>query len=102
LWFLFPSLNPRYVNCARDDKEQNLVAFLSHRQIFYQTCPVVRPGCELLVWYGDKYSQELSIKCGSRWKSELMASRGEGYSSSTPPHPRELPWSGSEAEYNPV
>ncbi|ELR60166.1 hypothetical protein M91_08535, partial [Bos mutus] len=67
----------RYVNCARDDKEQNLVAFLSHRQIFYQTCPVVRPGCELLVWYGDKYSQELSIKCGSRWKSELTASIAE-------------------------
>uniref|UniRef100_A0A452FA02 PR/SET domain 9 n=1 Tax=Capra hircus TaxID=9925 RepID=A0A452FA02_CAPHI len=52
----------RYVNGARDDKEQNLVAFLTHR-----------PGCELLVWYRDKYSQDLSIKCGSRWKSELMA-----------------------------
>uniref|UniRef100_A0A8D1VU66 Histone-lysine N-methyltransferase PRDM7 n=1 Tax=Sus scrofa TaxID=9823 RepID=A0A8D1VU66_PIG len=28
----------RYVNCARDDEEQNLVAFQYHRQIFYRTC----------------------------------------------------------------
>uniref|UniRef100_A0A096N2F8 PR/SET domain 7 n=1 Tax=Papio anubis TaxID=9555 RepID=A0A096N2F8_PAPAN len=26
----------RYVNCARDDEEQNLVAFQYHRQIFYR------------------------------------------------------------------
>ncbi|KAK2490660.1 hypothetical protein MC885_017169, partial [Smutsia gigantea] len=51
----------RYVNCARDDNEQNLVAFQYHRQIFYRTCQVIRPGCELLVWYGDEYGQELGI-----------------------------------------
>ncbi|XP_059759763.1 histone-lysine N-methyltransferase PRDM7 [Balaenoptera ricei] len=65
----------RYVNCARDDEEQNLVAFQYHRQIFYRTCRVVRPGCELLVWYGEEYSQELGIKWGSRWKGELAAGR---------------------------
>uniref|UniRef100_G1L3S5 PR/SET domain 7 n=1 Tax=Ailuropoda melanoleuca TaxID=9646 RepID=G1L3S5_AILME len=27
----------RYVNCARDEEEQNLVAFQYHRQIFYRT-----------------------------------------------------------------
>ena len=103
MWFLFPSLNPRYVNCARDDKEQNLVAFLSHRQIFYQTCPVFRPGCELLVWYGDEYGKELGIKMDNRGKSKLSARRGERHpSSSAPPHPGELPWSDSEAESNPV
>uniref|UniRef100_A0A8D0YGQ3 Histone-lysine N-methyltransferase PRDM9 n=1 Tax=Sus scrofa TaxID=9823 RepID=A0A8D0YGQ3_PIG len=63
----------RYVNCARDDEEQNLVAFQYHRQIFYRTCRVVRPGCELLVWYGDEYGQELGIKWGSKWKKELTA-----------------------------
>ncbi|KAJ1060801.1 hypothetical protein K5549_020271, partial [Capra hircus] len=46
-----------YVNCAQDDKEQNLVAF--------------QPGCELLVWYRDEYGQELNIKS----KSELTVSR---------------------------
>ncbi|XP_017726497.1 PREDICTED: probable histone-lysine N-methyltransferase PRDM7 [Rhinopithecus bieti] len=70
-----------YVNCAQDDEEQNLVAFQYHRQIFYGTCRVIRPGCELLVWYGDEYSQELGIKWGSKWKKELMAGRGCGGSS---------------------
>ncbi|XP_060040953.1 histone-lysine N-methyltransferase PRDM7 [Erinaceus europaeus] len=63
----------RYVNCARNDEEQNLVAFQYHRQIFYRTCRVIQPGCELLVWYGDEYGQELGIKWGSKWKKELTA-----------------------------
>ncbi|XP_045674436.1 histone-lysine N-methyltransferase PRDM7 [Phyllostomus hastatus] len=66
----------RYVNCARDDEEQNLVAFQYQRQIFYRTCRVVRPGCELLVWYGDEYGQELGIKWGSKWKREIASGRG--------------------------
>ncbi|XP_062941277.1 histone-lysine N-methyltransferase PRDM9-like [Cynocephalus volans] len=65
----------RYVNCARDDEEQNLVAFQYHGQIFYRTCQVIRPGCELLVWYGDEYGQELGIKQDSKWKKELTAGR---------------------------
>ncbi|XP_059536607.1 histone-lysine N-methyltransferase PRDM9-like, partial [Myotis daubentonii] len=65
----------RYVNCARDDQEQNLVAFQYHRQIFYRTCRVVRKGCELLVWYGEEYGQKLGIKRGSKWKTELVAGR---------------------------
>uniref|UniRef100_A0A4W2GPV0 SET domain-containing protein n=1 Tax=Bos indicus x Bos taurus TaxID=30522 RepID=A0A4W2GPV0_BOBOX len=47
----------RYVNCARDDEEQNLVALQYHGQIFYRTCRVVRPGCELLVWYGTSMAR---------------------------------------------
>ncbi|XP_074075049.1 histone-lysine N-methyltransferase PRDM9 [Macrotis lagotis] len=66
----------RYVNCARDEEEQNLVAFQYHRQIFYRTCRVIRPGCELLVWYGDEYGQELGIKWGSKWKRPLTALTG--------------------------
>ncbi|XP_053514914.1 histone-lysine N-methyltransferase PRDM9-like isoform X4 [Artibeus jamaicensis] len=65
----------RFVNCARNDEEQNLVAFQYHRQIFYRTCRVVRPGHELLVWCGDEYGQELGSKWGSKWKRELMARR---------------------------
>ncbi|XP_053523769.1 histone-lysine N-methyltransferase PRDM9-like isoform X1 [Artibeus jamaicensis] len=67
----------RFVNCARDDEEQNLVAFQYHRQIFYRTCRVIRPGCELLVWCGDEYGQELGSKWGGKWKRELMAGRAE-------------------------
>ncbi|XP_053524675.1 histone-lysine N-methyltransferase PRDM9-like [Artibeus jamaicensis] len=66
-----------FVNCARDDEEQNLVAFQYHRQIFYRTCRVIRPGHELLVWCGDEYGQELGSKWGSKWKRELMARRAE-------------------------
>ncbi|KAB0337937.1 hypothetical protein FD754_024905, partial [Muntiacus muntjak] len=65
----------RYVNRARDDEEQNLVAFQYHGQIFYRTCQVIRPGCELLVWYGDEYGQDLGIKRNSRGKSELATGR---------------------------
>lgn len=68
VFLLFACLNPRYVNCARHDKEQNLVAFQYRRQIFYRTCQVIRPGCELLVWYGDEYAQKLGIKWGRKWK----------------------------------
>lgn len=50
------------MNCARDDEDQNLVAFQFRRQIFYRTCRVIMPGCELLVWYGDEYGQGLGIK----------------------------------------
>ncbi|MXQ99832.1 hypothetical protein E5288_WYG012325 [Bos mutus] len=67
----------RYVNCARDDEEQNLVALQYHGQIFYRTCRVVRPGCELLVWYGDEYGEELGIKQDKRGKSKLSAQRAE-------------------------
>ncbi|XP_036925467.1 histone-lysine N-methyltransferase PRDM9-like, partial [Sturnira hondurensis] len=67
----------RYVNCARYHEEQNLVAFQYHRQIFFRTCQVIRPGYELLVWYGEEYGQELGSKWGSKWKRELKARRVE-------------------------
>ncbi|XP_066120603.1 histone-lysine N-methyltransferase PRDM9-like [Saccopteryx bilineata] len=65
----------RYVNYARNDEEQNLVAFQYRRQIFYRTCRVIRPDCELLVGYSDVCGQKLGIKCGSKWKRELAAAR---------------------------
>ncbi|ELK08463.1 Histone-lysine N-methyltransferase PRDM9 [Pteropus alecto] len=73
----------RYVNCARDDEEQNLLAFQYHRQIFYRTCRVIRPGCELLVWYGDEYGQKLGITWGSKKKRKLVS----GGESKTEIHP---------------
>ncbi|XP_066110690.1 histone-lysine N-methyltransferase PRDM9-like [Saccopteryx bilineata] len=67
----------RYVNCARDDEEQNLVAFQYHRQIFYRTCQLIKTDCELLVWYGDEYGQKLGINYRSKQKRELSAARAE-------------------------
>nr|XP_048684713.1 histone-lysine N-methyltransferase PRDM9-like [Caretta caretta] len=59
----------RYVNCARDEEEQNLVAFQYRGKIYYRVCRAILPHCELLVWYGDEYGKELGIKWGTRWKS---------------------------------
>uniref|UniRef100_A0A8C3FMZ6 PR/SET domain 7 n=1 Tax=Chrysemys picta bellii TaxID=8478 RepID=A0A8C3FMZ6_CHRPI len=65
----------RYVNCARDEEEQNLVAFQYHGKIYYRVCRPILPHSELLVWYGDEYGKELGIKWGTRWKSTLAEER---------------------------
>ncbi|XP_075913311.1 uncharacterized protein LOC116937801 [Petromyzon marinus] len=53
----------RFVNCARNEQEQNLVAFQHRGQIYYRTFRAVGPGSELLVWYGEEFAQELGIAC---------------------------------------
>uniref|UniRef100_A0A8C3WB77 PR/SET domain 7 n=1 Tax=Catagonus wagneri TaxID=51154 RepID=A0A8C3WB77_9CETA len=58
----------RYVNCARDDEEQNLVAFQYHRQIFYRTC---RSGQAVSCWSGTGTSTARS------WASSGAASGRE-------------------------
>ncbi|XP_075437245.1 histone-lysine N-methyltransferase PRDM9-like [Ascaphus truei] len=63
----------RFVNCARNEEEQNLVAFQYHRKIYYRTCTDLPPHTELLVWYGDEYGKELGIKWGTLWKSNAPA-----------------------------
>ncbi|XP_053436273.1 histone-lysine N-methyltransferase PRDM7-like [Nycticebus coucang] len=68
----------RFVNCARDDEECNLVAFQYHRQIFYRTCQVIKPGCELMVWYGREYGKKLGITWPRKQKKELKTGQG-GY-----------------------
>ena len=51
----------RYINCSRTEKEQNLVAFQYHSQIYYRAYKDVNEGDELLVWYGDEYARDLGI-----------------------------------------
>ncbi len=51
----------RFVNCARNDEEQNTAAFQFKGEIFYRTITKIYPGSELLVWYGDQYAKELGI-----------------------------------------
>ncbi|XP_069796037.1 histone-lysine N-methyltransferase PRDM9-like isoform X2 [Narcine bancroftii] len=59
----------RFVNCARKEEEQNLVAFQHRGKIYYRTCKPVHPHCELLVWYGDDYARELGITWTTMWMS---------------------------------
>ncbi|KAF7213933.1 PR domain zinc finger protein 14 [Nothobranchius furzeri] len=49
------------VKCARFPEEQNLIAVQIQGQIFYEACKEIIPGQELLVWYGDCYTQFLGI-----------------------------------------
>ena len=51
----------RFINCSRYEKEQNLIAFQYYGEIYYRTYKDVKPGEELLVWYGDEYACELGI-----------------------------------------
>ncbi|XP_031563369.1 histone-lysine N-methyltransferase PRDM9-like [Actinia tenebrosa] len=51
----------RFVNCSRCETEQNLVSYQYKGDIFYRSYKQITEGTELLVWYGDKYAQELGI-----------------------------------------
>ncbi|XP_060788587.1 zinc finger protein 664-like isoform X2 [Neoarius graeffei] len=51
----------RYVNCARNHDEQNLVAFQHQGGILYRSCRPIKPGQELLLSYEEDYAKDLSI-----------------------------------------
>ncbi|KAM6900081.1 PR domain zinc finger protein 14 [Xenentodon cancila] len=73
------------VKCARFPEEQNLVAVQVQSQIFYEACKEISPGQELLVWYGDCYTQFLGIPLTLKdprednEKSPLTEDAGEGF-----------------------
>ncbi|XP_060785130.1 histone-lysine N-methyltransferase PRDM7-like isoform X2 [Neoarius graeffei] len=51
----------RYVNCARNDEEKNLVAFQYRGGILYRCCQPINPGQELLVWPEKEYAKILAL-----------------------------------------
>ena len=51
----------RFINCARNEEEQNMVAFQYCGHIYYRSFKHIYPGSELLVWYGEEYARELGI-----------------------------------------
>ena len=51
----------RFVNCARCEDEQNIIAFQFHGEIYYRVYKAIQPNSELLVWYGDEYAEQLGI-----------------------------------------
>ncbi|MBN3306089.1 PRDM9 methyltransferase, partial [Amia calva] len=57
----------RFVNCTRNEEEQNVVAFQYHSQVYYRSFWPISPGCELLVWYGEEYARELGITWDYLW-----------------------------------
>ncbi|XP_060788579.1 histone-lysine N-methyltransferase PRDM9-like [Neoarius graeffei] len=54
----------RYVNCARNNEEQNLVAFQYQGRILYRCCQNIKPGQELLVWSEEEHAKDFDKKNG--------------------------------------
>ncbi|XP_065056003.1 uncharacterized protein LOC135684388 [Rhopilema esculentum] len=51
----------RFINCARTEPEQNLIAIQYCSQIYYRTYKRIYPGQELLVWYGNQFAKSLGL-----------------------------------------
>lgn len=60
----------RFVNCARNEDEQNLTAFQFVGEIYYKTLRPVTRGEELLVWYGEEYAKDLGISTSESRRDE--------------------------------
>lgn len=63
----------RYVNCARNEGEQNLMAFRYQGGILYRCCRAVDPGQELLVWYEEEYAKDLGHTFDCLWNKKYSA-----------------------------
>ncbi|XP_066541993.1 histone-lysine N-methyltransferase PRDM9-like [Hoplias malabaricus] len=63
----------RYVNCARNEEEQNLVAFQYQGGILYRCCRPIKSGQELLVWYSEDYARNLGITFDYLWNTKCSA-----------------------------
>ncbi|XP_060787001.1 histone-lysine N-methyltransferase PRDM9-like isoform X2 [Neoarius graeffei] len=66
----------RYVNCARNDHEQNLIAFQYRGGILYRCCRPINPGQELLLWYEEEYARELSPAFDYLWNKKCSTNEG--------------------------
>ncbi|XP_062843219.1 zinc finger protein 665-like [Trichomycterus rosablanca] len=60
----------RYVNCARTDEEQNLVAFQYRGGIYYRCCRPIEPGQELLMWCDEEYAKDLGATFDYIWNKK--------------------------------
>ena len=69
----------RYVNCARNEEEQNLMAFQYKGQMYYRTVREIPSHMELLVWYGDDYGRELGIDVQNFHNPQQVESRSKCY-----------------------
>ncbi|MCJ8750215.1 hypothetical protein PDJAM_G00259980 [Pangasius djambal] len=63
----------RYVNCALNDGEQNLMAYQYRGEILYRCCRPINPGQELLVWYEEKYARDLGPTFDHLWNKKCSA-----------------------------
>ena len=76
----------KFVNCARNTEEQNLVLLQDGDQLYYESCREIIHGEELLVWYGNRYHMFMGIPTGiktaertNQWKEQINET-GQGES----------------------
>lgn len=56
----------KFINCARNNEEQNLVLIQDGEQLFYESCREILYGEEMLVWYGNRYHMFMGIPTGMK------------------------------------
>ncbi|XP_054282047.1 DNA ligase 1-like [Macrosteles quadrilineatus] len=67
----------RFVNCARHESEQNLMAFQYKGKMYYRTVKLIPPKAELFVWYGKEYAEMLGISMESFRSKDTSHLRSE-------------------------
>lgn len=78
----------RFIHCARYREEQNLFSFQYCGNIYYRAFREISVGTELLVWYDEKYPQDMGIPLevqdmalvdpnGTRLLQEVLAAQGQ-------------------------
>lgn len=73
-WLILRFLAPfRYVNCASNDEEKNLVAFQYRGGILYRCCRPIEAGHELMVWYDELYAKNLGFMFYYIWNRKCSA-----------------------------
>lgn len=51
----------KFVNCARSEREQNLIVVQDGFRVFFEVTCDIFEGTELLVWYGDSYLKYMGL-----------------------------------------
>lgn len=68
----------KYIQCARNTTEQNMVVFQYGAHIYFQICKDIQVGEELLVWYAEYYDQYLGIPIGVKKFPNAMDNSKKG------------------------
>ncbi|TNN84877.1 Histone-lysine N-methyltransferase PRDM9 [Liparis tanakae] len=72
----------RYVNCARNKDETNLLAVQYKGSILFHCCRVIHPGDELMVWPSDKFLAQFSEAWSQVWVMKLNATESNATATS--------------------
>ena len=51
----------KFINCARYEREQNMIVTQVGDEVFFEVVCDILEGTELLVWYGDAYLKYMGI-----------------------------------------